>query len=48
MTKSEAHCLFSNTCTPQYPSGETRTKILKCFTISAVPYILTTDINMLA
>jgi len=22
LTKSEGHCLCSNTCTPRYPSGE--------------------------
>jgi hypothetical protein len=24
LTKSEGHCLYSNTCTPQYPNGEAR------------------------
>jgi len=24
LTKSEDHCLCSNTCTPQYPNGEVR------------------------
>ena len=47
LTKYEGHGLCSNTCTPRYPSGETRKWNLKSFTISAALCITSVLHNLL-